>query len=272
MSPLSLSQPGAPWLCYQRNLRSCLLTRVPTMSASPLSLHVSTCVSFQGTFRVPRRWGFRGRAMNSTRHVSRTPFSVIAKASESESVSAGRAQAIVAFAAAVALSAFATNPPPSLAGGDSTVVSEFNASGIVFKDSVQVVSLEDPLVDGVNIYLSDFKRSVSAKLSSGDVFSEPSQTSLACTRDESGISVRGDLGGKEGKELFSQSKNLSLFNRKNLKVRRIYDPGNNAILYVSYSTRTSSSDSEGPSAGQYKTSVCAVPLRPGEAAVATLAK
>jgi catabolite regulation protein CreA len=181
-------------------------------------------------------------------------------------------RAFVALAAATTFSVITVATPPAFAGGDSTLVSEFNASGIVFKDSVQVVSLEDPLVDGVNIYLSDFKRSVSAKLSSGDLFSEPSQTSLACTRDDAGVVVRGDLGGKEGKELFSERKNLNLFNNKTLKVRRIYDPANEAILYVSYSTRTSSSDSEGPSAGQYKTSVCAVPLRPGEANVVVQAK
>ena len=85
-----------------------------------------------------------------------------------------RAPAFVALAAASVMSTLAmTVPLPAVAGGDSSVVSEFNASGIVFKDSVRVVSLEDPLVDGVNIYLSDFKRSVSAKLSSGDLFSGP---------------------------------------------------------------------------------------------------
>jgi catabolite regulation protein CreA len=86
------------------------------------------------------------------------------------------------------------------------------------------------------------------------------------------VVVRGDLGGKEGKELFSERKNLNLFNNKTLKVRRVYDPANNALLYVSYSTRTSSTDAEGPSAGQYKTSVCAVPLKQGEATVVTPAK
>jgi catabolite regulation protein CreA len=198
---------------------------------------------------------------------------VSGKDASSEEDAPARAPAFVALAAASVMSALtATLPPPAVAGGDSSLVSEFNASGIVFKDSVQVVSLEDPLVAGVNIYLSDFKRSVSAKLSSGDLFSEPSQTSLACTRDDSGVVVRGDLGGKEGKELFSERKNLNLFNNKTLKVRRVYDPANNALLYVSYSTRTSSADAEGPSAGQYKTSVCAVPLKQGEATVVAPAK
>lgn len=90
---------------------------------------------------------------------------------------------------------------------DQQVVAEFNASGLVFKDSVEVVALSDPLVDGVTLYLSDFKRSISAKLQSADFFSEPSQTSLACVRNETSpggaVTVKGDIGGKEGKEMFA---------------------------------------------------------------------
>ena len=248
---------------------------------SPIALAVTSPLRVTCETRpLPAHGGFRGAVKGLARNpmtLGARPSTISVKAvasshPETPFSSAARAPALVAFAAAAALTAFTLATPPSFAGADSTVVSEFNASGIVFKDYVQVVSLEDPLVGGVNIYLSDFKRSVSAKLTSGDLFSEPSQTSLACLRDETGVVVRGDLGGKEGKELFSERKNLNLFNNKTLKVRRIYDPQNNAILYVSYSTRTSSSDAEGPSAGQYKTSVCAVPLRPGEAIGATPGK
>ena len=82
-----------------------------------------------------------------------------------------------------------------------------------------MVAVKDPQVDGVTLYLSDFKRSVSAKLQSGDIFSEPSQTSLACVRDElaeGGVVIRGDLGGREGKEVFAERKNLNLLNNKTL--------------------------------------------------------
>ena len=244
------------------------------MSVASLAVHAPRLGV--ASARLDARAGRARRVRRS--HVAREKVLFRAKlsgkdASSQEEDAPARAPAFVALAAASVMSTLTmTVPLPAVAGGDSSVVSEFNASGIVFKDSVQVVSLEDPLVDGVNIYLSDFKRSVSAKLSSGDLFSEPSQTSLACTRDDSGVVVRGDLGGKEGKELFSERKNLNLFNNKTLKVRRVYDPANNALLYVSYSTRTSSADAEGPSAGQYKTSVCAVPLKQGEATVVAPAK
>ena len=51
----------------------------------------------------------------------------------------------LALALAVAL------PLPALAGG--SVVSEFKTSGIVFKDSVQVLQLKDPEVQGVTCVL-----------------------------------------------------------------------------------------------------------------------
>ena len=39
-------------------------------------------------------------------------------------------------------------------------------------DTVDVVSIDDPRVEGVTLYLSDFTRSITAKLSSGDLFNE----------------------------------------------------------------------------------------------------
>ena len=93
---------------------------------------------------------------------------------------------------------------------DSQTVAEFNASGLVFKDSVEVVALADPVVDGVTLYLSDFKRSLSAKMKSSDFFSEPTQSSLACVRSDGAVRVKSDLGGKEGAEMFAERKNLNL--------------------------------------------------------------
>jgi catabolite regulation protein CreA len=170
-----------------------------------------------------------------------------------------------ACAAACAL-ALASSPLASVAAGaESTTIAEFNASGIVFKDAVNVVALRDPDVSGVTLYLSDFSRSLSAKAKSGDFFTEPSQTSLGCVRAET-VRVDGDIAGFQGKELFSERKNINFLNQKNLKVRRVFDAANDVVLYVSYSTRTaSSSKDDGPSAGQYKTSVCAIQLKPGEA-------
>ena len=134
-----------------------------------------------------------------------------------------------------------------------------------------MVALTDPVVDGVTLYLSDFKRSISAKMKSNDFFSEPTQSSLACVRSDGAVRVKSDLGGKEGAEMFAERKNLNLLNNKTLRVRRVYHPEANSLIYVAYSTRTASTGNNAdgtPSAGQYKTSICAVPLRAGEASPA----
>ena len=51
-------------------------------------------------------------------------------------------------------------------------VASFEASGIIFKDTVEVISLEDPKVEGATLYLSDFKRSLGAKLATLDFITE----------------------------------------------------------------------------------------------------
>mgnify|MGYP006879039260 FL=1 len=58
----------------------------------------------------------------------------------------------LALALVVTLSPVAL-PLPALAGGSSELVSEFKTSGIVFKDSVQVLQLKDPEVQGVTCVL-----------------------------------------------------------------------------------------------------------------------
>lgn len=50
-----------------------------------------------------------------------------------------------------------------------------------------------------------------------------------------------------------QGKNLSFFQQKSLRVRRLYDTKRNTVIYIAYSTRlTSASDEGGASTGRYK--------------------
>lgn len=42
---------------------------------------------------------------------------------------------------------------------------QFAASGLIFKDTVEVTAFDDPEIDGITIYISDFKRSLADKLS-----------------------------------------------------------------------------------------------------------
>lgn len=155
-------------------------------------------------------------------------------------------------------------PPEALA---NEKVAEFAASGLlplpgVFRDTVQVVRLTDPGVEGVSLYFTDYSRSLVEKLSS-DPFADPSQSSITCVATGP-IKIKDPeaAGSADGEEIFSELKTLNLFQNKRLRVRRIYDKTNGAIIYVSYSTRfTSTSDEGGVSSSRYRTSTCALPLQ-----------
>ncbi|KAJ9521708.1 hypothetical protein QJQ45_015364 [Haematococcus lacustris] len=121
-------------------------------------------------------------------------------------------------------------------------IAEWAASGLIFKDTVEVTAIDDPEVDGLTIYISDFKRSIVDKLAK-DFFTEPSQASLSCGISGPVAFRKGspdELGGIEGKEVFSEQKGLNLFKNKTLRVRRVYDPKRNSVVYVAYSTRLNS--------------------------------
>ncbi len=153
---------------------------------------------------------------------------------------------------------------PALAGGpNASLVSEFKTSGLLFKDSIQVLQLKDPEVTGVTIYFTDYQRSLSEKLTSKeDAFSDPSQSSITCTVNGKATFTAGDASNvisKDGREIFAELKALNLFQNKQTRIRRIYNPDSGDVVYVSYNTRnTRSADEGGVSSSRYRTSVCAV--------------
>ncbi|KXZ47789.1 hypothetical protein GPECTOR_33g671 [Gonium pectorale] len=149
------------------------------------------------------------------------------------------------------------------ASGPRERISEFEASGFLFKDVVEVTAIEDPEINGVTIYFSDFKRNIVDKLQK-DFFSEPSQASLTClVTGPVTIKDPKKISAFEGSEVFSEQKGLNIFKNKTLRVRRIYDAERRAVVYVAYSTRLSTaSDEGGVSSGRYRTSLCAVALPP----------
>ena len=78
----------------------------------------------------------------------------------------------------------------------------------------ELVSVQDPEVDGVTVYITDFKRSLADKLSR-NFFSEPSQASVTCAA--TGPVVIKDvkkISGPEGSEVFSEQKGLNFFQNK----------------------------------------------------------
>ncbi|KAG2426210.1 hypothetical protein HXX76_013191 [Chlamydomonas incerta] len=144
---------------------------------------------------------------------------------------------------------------------DKERVAEFAASGLLFKDNVEVTALDDPEISGVTIYFSDFKRNIVDKLQK-DFFAEPSQASLTCVVSGP-VAIKDEkrITSGEGKELFSEQKGLNLFKNKTLRVRRVFDAERRTVVYVAYSTRLSTAaDEGGVSTGRYRTSMCAVAL------------
>ena len=143
-------------------------------------------------------------------------------------------------------------------------IGEFGASGLlpvpgVFRDTIQVVELDDPEISNVGIYFTDYNRSIQEKLG-GDLFSDPSQSSISCV-PLGQVTVRNvdKVRGAEGQEIFKESKTLNLFQNKKTRIRRIYDEKRNVIIYVAFSTRnTTSSDEGGVSSSRYRTSMCAI--------------
>tara|TARA_B110000046_G_C12751887_1_gene297104 strand:+ start:196 stop:621 length:426 start_codon:yes stop_codon:yes gene_type:complete len=132
-------------------------------------------------------------------------------------------------------------------------VGEVQTSGLVFKDTLRIEHFDDPKVDGVNLYLSDFQRPISEKLAKGDIFSDPSQGGLSCSK-AGPVTVKAEASlSKEGEEVFSESRSLVF---KSLKVRRIIDREGKSIVYAVYSQRLDKGDDANNS--RFKSNLCAV--------------
>jgi catabolite regulation protein CreA len=148
---------------------------------------------------------------------------------------------------------------PALAA--NTKVAEFATSGLipvpgVFRDTVQVIQFNDPGVEGVTLYFTDYSRSLVEKLAK-DPFGDPSQSSVTCVATGKVRVIDPESAKGDGVEILNELKSLNLLQNKRLLVRRIYDEQNGAVIYVSYSTRF---NDNAASTGRYKTSICALPI------------
>lgn len=108
---------------------------------------------------------------------------------------------------------------------------------------IKITSLDDPIVTGVTCHIA----SIEANLSLAD----PSDSSISCrqTGEITPEMIANIDKSKSGDVVFKQSKSIFF---KSMKVRRIYDPENQTLLYLSYSTKETS--------GSFKHSLSTVPL------------
>lgn len=129
-----------------------------------------------------------------------------------------------------------------LSGCGDKDVGDVSLGFMTFKD-IKINTFTDPIVTGVTCHVSSIEANFS--------LSDPSNNSVSChqTGPITPAMIAAIDKSKSGEIVFHRSKSVLL---KNLKIRRIYDPEAQVLLYVSYSTKEIS--------GSYHHSLSTVPL------------
>lgn len=98
-------------------------------------------------------------------------------------------------------------------------------------NDITVEAVADPEVQGVVCHVAYFNRSLIDRLQQGNWFEDPSYSAVDCSA--SGPITIGNINlNKGGEEIFKQSRSLIW---KSLRVSRIYDAENNALVYLAHS-------------------------------------
>ena len=129
-----------------------------------------------------------------------------------------------------------------LTGCSDNEVGDVSLGMFTLKD-IKISSLQDEEVTGVTCHIA----SIEANLS----LSDPSDSSISCrqTGDITPDMIAKIDKSASGEVVFKQSKSIFF---KSMKVRRIYDPKNQTLLYLSYTTKETE--------GSFKHSLSTVPL------------
>jgi len=97
-------------------------------------------------------------------------------------------------------------------------------------NDITVEAVADPEVQGVVCHVAYFNRSLLDRLQQGNWFEDPSYSAVDCSA--SGPITIGSINlNKGGEEIFKQSRSLIW---KSLRVSRIYDAENNALVYLAH--------------------------------------
>ena len=115
-------------------------------------------------------------------------------------------------------------------------------------NDIYIDAFKDPEVSGVTCHVSYFDRSVIDRVTKGNWFEEPSDTSISCS--QTGPVSIGDIDlSKDGEEVFNQG--ISLIWKQQV-VNRIYDKANDTLIYLSHTRQVQD--------GSAKMSISTVPL------------
>ena len=103
-------------------------------------------------------------------------------------------------------------------------------------------------MEGVTCHVSYFERSLVDRLSQGNWFEDPSNSSIACR--QTGPITLGEIDtSPDGEEIFSERQSVIV---KSLRVTRIYDEANQVLVYLAHATQVTE--------GSAKMSISTVPL------------
>ena len=115
-------------------------------------------------------------------------------------------------------------------------------------NDIIVEAIADPKIKGVTCHVAYFERGVIDRLRRGNIFEDPSNSSIACR--QTGPLVIGEIEeDEEGEEVFSQRQSLIW---KSVKVTRVYDAKNKTLIYLTHATQVQD--------GSAKMSIATVPL------------
>ncbi len=115
-------------------------------------------------------------------------------------------------------------------------------------NDIVVEAIPDPKVEGVTCHVAYFDRSVLDRLSNGNWFEDPSNSSIAC-RQTGPIKLGKISLAAEGEDVFSRSTSLVF---KSLNVTRIFDQKNQVLIYLTHANDLTQ--------GSAKMSISTVPL------------
>ncbi len=115
-------------------------------------------------------------------------------------------------------------------------------------NDIVIEAIPDPKVQGVTCHVSYFDRSFIDRLSKGNFFEDPSNSSIACR--QTGPITIGDINLSEsGEDVFSRSRSIIF---KSLNVTRVFDQKNQVLIYLTHATELTN--------GSAKMSISTVPL------------
>ena len=116
-------------------------------------------------------------------------------------------------------------------------------------NDIVVEAFADPEVQGVTCHIAYFDRSVYDRLSQGNWFEDPSYSAVDCAQSGPIVLGKGVSTAAKGETVFSERQSLIL---KSLKVTRIVDSKNNALIYLAHASELTE--------GSGKMSISVIPL------------